>query len=230
MTRPAPASARLDGRRSAGLARVDGCSSRCPPSPEPISTTCSSAAPGQRRRPMSPPDGADAVRRIIEMSEEVKPEPSAAEQWPVMDSAAYYGLAGDVVHTIEPHTEADPVALLVQFLTAVGNVLWRGPHYRVEGDRHGTNLFGVLVGETAKGRKGTSWGRARQIMEIADPEWTRDRIHSGLSSGEGVIWAVRDPIRGTTRSGKGSNRETVEEITDPGVTDKRLMILEPEFA
>jgi hypothetical protein len=109
-------------------------------------------------------------------------------------------------------------------------VLGRGPYYQVEGDRHGTNLFGVLVGETAKGRKGTSWGRVRQIAEIADPGWTRDRIHSGLSSGEGVIWAVRDPIRTMVRSGKGRDRKMVEEITDPGVTDKRLMVLEPEFA
>lgn len=56
-----------------------------------------------------------------------------------MDPAAYYGLAGDVVRTIAPHSEADPVAILVQFLTAVGNAIGRGPYYQVEGDRHGTN-------------------------------------------------------------------------------------------
>ena len=33
--------------------------------------------------------------------------------WPVMDQAAYHGLAGDVVRAIEPHTEADPVAILI---------------------------------------------------------------------------------------------------------------------
>ncbi len=32
--------------------------------------------------------------------------------WPAMDQEAYHGLAGDVVRTIEPHTEADPVAIL----------------------------------------------------------------------------------------------------------------------
>jgi hypothetical protein len=30
---------------------------------------------------------------------------SADDQWPVMDEAAYYGLAGDAVRTIEPHSE-----------------------------------------------------------------------------------------------------------------------------
>jgi hypothetical protein len=176
------------------------------------------------------PDGGEAIRRVIDVAEKLKPEVSAAEPWPTMDLAAYHGLAGDVVRMIAPHSEADPVAILVQFLTAVGNAIGRGPYYQVEGDRHGPNLFGVLVGETAKGRKGTSWGRVRQIMEIADPDWTQVRVHSGLSSGEGVIWAVRDPIRGLIPVGKGRDRQMVEEITDAGVDDKRLMVLEPEFA
>ena len=36
------------------------------------------------------------------------------EPWPVLDAAAYHGLAGEVVRTIAPQTEADPVALLLQ--------------------------------------------------------------------------------------------------------------------
>jgi len=38
----------------------------------------------------------------------------ASFAWPVMDDAAYYGIAGDIVRTILPHSEADPVALLSQ--------------------------------------------------------------------------------------------------------------------
>jgi hypothetical protein len=186
-----------------------------------------------RKPAMSPPDGSSAerVRRgIFDEAKNVTPERSAPEPWPVMDPAAYYGLPGDIVRAIEPHSEADPVAILAQFLTACGNSVARGPYYQVEGDRHAANLYGVLVGETAKGRKGTSWGRVRQIMEFADPEWTLDRVHSGLSSGEGLIWAVRDPTRGMVPSGKGKDRQMVEEIIDHGVPDKRLMVLEPEFA
>jgi hypothetical protein len=133
--------------------------------------------------------------------------------WPKMDEAAYYGLPGEVVKTIEPHTEADPVALLLQFLTLAGNVIGRGPYYRVESDRHHTNLFAVLVGDSAKARKGTSFGRACAIAKIADEQWSENRFKSGLSSGEGLIDQVRDP--------KGDT---------PGVDDKRLMVTEPEFA
>lgn len=181
---------------------------------------------------MPPPDGAAELRRIIDVAEDVMPEPprSPPRPWPTLDPVALYGLPGDVVRAIAPHTEADPVAILAQFMIAAGNTIGRGPHYRVEGDRHGPNLFGVLVGVTAKGRKGTSWGRVRQPMEIADPQWASERIHSGLSSGEGVIWAVRDPIMGYEKIGRGASagREWVE--IDPGITDKRLMLIEPEFA
>jgi hypothetical protein len=44
------------------------------------------------------------------------------------DEAAYYGLAGEIVRRIASRTEADPVALLVQFLVAFGNVINRMAH------------------------------------------------------------------------------------------------------
>ena len=43
-------------------------------------------------------------------------------------------------------------------------------------------------------------------------------------SGEGCINEVRDPIQ------KYNTKEKTFEITDPGITDKRLMIVEQEFA
>src|SRR5262249_27198065 len=97
-----------------------------------------------------------------------KSEASAAPvdpPWPTMDGAAYHGLAGDVVRTIAPHTEADPVAILIQFLALAGNAMGRTAYYLVEDDRHHTNLFAVLVGESSKARKGTSLGRVRAIIE-----------------------------------------------------------------
>ena len=73
--------------------------------------------------------------------------------WPVVDDAALYGLAGDVVRALNPHTEADPVGILIQFLTAFGNIIGNNPYYQVESDHHHTNLFSVHVGASAKGRK-----------------------------------------------------------------------------
>ena len=79
-------------------------------------------------------------------------EPQKQPEWPVIDEAAYYGLAGDIVRTLEPHTEADSVGLLIQFLAAFGNLVGNSPYYQVESNRHHANLFTVLVGASAKGR------------------------------------------------------------------------------
>ena len=50
----------------------------------------------------------------------------------------------------------------------MGNAIDRKPYFRVEADRHYLNLFTVLVGETSKARKGTSWGRVRWLLEQVD--------------------------------------------------------------
>ena len=144
--------------------------------------------------------------------------------WPTMDAAAYHGLAADVVRTIEPHTEANSVAVLIQVLIYFGNVIGGAPHYLIEADRHHTNLYGVLVGDTSKARKGTSDGRARSVFTEADAQWVEDRIRGGLSSGEGFIDPIRDEVR------RWNAKEQQFEIIDPGVTDKRLMVVEAEFA
>ncbi len=147
--------------------------------------------------------------------------------WPEsLADAAYYGLAGEIVKTIEPHSEADPASMLVQTLQFFGNIIGRRPHFKVEGDTHGTNLFTVHVGKTSKGRKGTASGRIRQVFKFVYDPWDKERIMTGLSSGEGLIWAVRDPI---IRREKGKDGYEDKEI-DHGIDDKRLLVIESEFA
>jgi hypothetical protein len=126
--------------------------------------------------------------------------------------AAFYGVAGEIVRLIEPHSEADPVALLAQILTAFGSCAGRSAHFKVEGDCHYTNINTVLVGQTSRGRKGTSWSQTKRLFDAVDENWTANRIQHGLSTGEGLIWAVRD----------GG-------IEHSAVDDKRLLIVESEF-
>ena len=162
--------------------------------------------------------------------------PNDADPWPDrLGDAAHHGLIGDIVTTIEPQTESDPVALLVQLLVAFGNVIGRHSHFLAEADRHCGNLYACLVGKTSKGRKGSSWGQCSSIFGHIDPDWKEDRILGGLSSGEGLIWAVRDPItkKQPVYKGKGKNKKIVDYedvIVDSGVRDKRLLVLESEFS
>ncbi len=148
-----------------------------------------------------------------------------------LEKEAYYGLAGSIVNAIKPHTEADPAALLFQFLTAFGNIIGRTAYFMAEADKHFTNTFCLLVGDTAKGRKGTSKGHILRIFKHIEEDWIANQNQSGLSSGEGLIWAVRNPIETEEpirRSGRPIEYQTV--ITDQGVEDKRLLVDESEFA
>jgi hypothetical protein len=133
--------------------------------------------------------------------------------WPAEPGPdAYHGLPGEIVAQLAPHTEADPVAILTQLLVAFGAAVGRGAYFTVEATRHHPNEFLLLVGESAKARKGSSWDHVARLLARADPTIVA-RILSGLSSGEGLIWAVRDPIS-----------------SDPGPSDHRLLVVESEFA
>jgi hypothetical protein len=120
-------------------------------------------------------------------------------------------MAGAIAETIAPATEADPVAILVQLLIGAGAIIGRGAWVAVEATRHHPNEFVVLVGDSAKARKGSSWDHVEAVLARADPALAA-LTRSGLSTGEGLIWAARDPNG-----------------TDPGVADPRLLVVEPEF-
>ena len=133
--------------------------------------------------------------------------------WPTPpDPAIYHELLGEIVNTIAPHTEADPVAILTQLLLAFGAAVGRGAFFQVEATRHHPNEFMLLVGDSSRARKGSSWDHVRRLLAKIDPS-IEPRILTGLSSGEGLIWAVRDPT-----------------AQDPGHSDQRLLVIEPEFA
>lgn len=130
---------------------------------------------------------------------------------------------------IEPHTEADPVALLLQLLTAFGNIIGRGAYIMADGARHHLNVFGVLVGATAKGRKGTSWNQIARLLKRVDPAWAEDRVVSGLSSGEGLIHIVRDKVL-ESKEDEDPDTEPGPAVKDQGDPDKRLLVIEGEYA
>ena len=125
-----------------------------------------------------------------------------------LSSPAYHGLPGEIVHAIEPHSEANPAAILLQLLVVSGNIMGRGPHLCVEADEHHPNLFAVVTGETSKSRKGTSFGYSERLGKGSRPRVGQARLLTGLSSGEGLIWAVRDgdPEREAERRGRRGRR------------------------
>jgi Protein of unknown function (DUF3987) len=147
-----------------------------------------------------------------------------APQWPeALTPEAFHGLAGDIVKALKPRTEADPAALLAQTLVAFGNVVGRGPHWMHGATRHALNLFVGIVGPTGSG-KGSGLDQVQDIFREVDQVWSSNPdTHAGLASGEGFIKMVRDPTYRRKKDGE-------LELDDPGVEDKRLLLIQPEFA
>lgn len=132
---------------------------------------------------------------------------SIPDSYPKLDLAAYHGISGEILRTLDPVTEADPASLLLTFLSSFGVAVGRKPFFAVEGTRHHANINVVLVGQSSKARKGTSLGRIKEIMaEIVCPHI------SGLSTGEGLIFRLAD------------------DDNDKKPKDKRLLVVESEFA
>ncbi len=105
------------------------------------------------------------------------------------------------------------MALLIQYLVCFGAAAGRNIHYAVEATRHSLNEFAILVGPSGKGRKGSAWDHVEALVSELDQGFAARCISSGLSSGEGLIYEVRDPSDG-----------------DTGAQDKRRLIIESEFA
>src|SRR5262245_7687155 len=103
--------------------------------------------------------------------------------FPVLSSRALQGLAGRIVRATSPHTEADPVALLLHLLAAFGNIIGDRPCFRVGDARHPLRLFVAFVGRTAKARKGLAWNTIRHLLALIDRAWLKHRVtYGGLSS------------------------------------------------
>lgn len=151
--------------------------------------------------------------------------PEQGYDWPKpLDEDAFQGLAGEVVKAILPYTEADAAGLLLQLLVGFGNLAGRNRHIRVGEAKHFPNLNCLLVGTTAKARKGTAWSEIRPFLKAVDSRWAKEGIlPGGLASGEGLIWAVRDPIEKMD-----SKKQT--KILDSGITDKRRLVITTEFS
>jgi hypothetical protein len=146
--------------------------------------------------------------------EQARPSPAARPALPGSASpslpvAALHGYAGLAVRTIAPHTEAHPAAILLQLLAAFGNLVGRGPHCLVDATRHGLNLFLVLVGDSSKARKGTSWSQIARLLAEVDQPWLTTRVTSARLTASGLVHALRD---------------------QQPPTDRRLLALAEEFA
>ena len=137
--------------------------------------------------------------------------------WPILSEDALHGIAGEIVNLATKNSEVDPAAILLTALSWFGTSVGSKPYINIGDTKHPARLFTVLVGSTSRARKGTSEKPVRRIFELAEKieNLTPLNIAPGpLSTGEGLIYAVRD----------------TDEKSNDGITDKRILCLEPEFS
>lgn len=148
---------------------------------------------------------------------------------PSLPPEAKHGLAGKIADLATKDSEADPAAILITVLTYYSAIIGTNSFLRVGEEIHHARLFVAVVGASSRARKGTSKRPVIRIFdraeELLQPRYggtfQKLKLSPGpLSSGEGVVYAVRDSSEETNKEG---------EPTDTGIEDKRLLVLEDEF-
>jgi hypothetical protein len=149
-------------------------------------------------------------------------------EWPTLHPNALHGFAGDFVEFATESSEADPAAVLLTFLVRFGAEI-NNAYMWIGDTRHRTTISAVIVGASSKSRKGTS---CKPVMRLFEPLiyeqgqifTDRAKFSPGpFSSGEGIIYAVRDQQMGIDK------KTGLPIIIDQGVDDKRLFVLDEEF-
>lgn len=175
--------------------------------------------------------GLDAVRQQLAKAVPaiaVEAEGPAPLAPPTMRPEGFPPLVRAIVDAACASSEAHPVAVAANVIAWFGAAVGRVAFQRIGDMKIHCRVDLIVAGKSGKARKGTAETTAREVFRRADAVQRRQagtknvlRFHDGgLSTGEGLAWAIRDAVEGDEK-GKGA---------DPGIIDKRLVVIEPEFA
>lgn len=103
------------------------------------------------------------------------------------DSPALDGLAGETINVIAKYTEPLREQLLIQFLSAWGNLIGAKAYVSEAGTKHTARLNVLLVGPSSESAKGQSWDYILNVLSEVDSFWVERIQEGGIASGEGLI-------------------------------------------
>ena len=130
---------------------------------------------------------------------------------PVPDPRMFSGLLGEIAEDVSEGIEADKTGIYGCLLSMAGMLVGRKPHVMIGNRRHPFLIYPVLIGRTGSGRKGDAMATANLLMDSASSFELDSLTVTGIGSGEGLVWHIRDP------DDKG------------GTEDKRLLVYEEEL-
>ena len=131
-----------------------------------------------------------------------------------------YGLVGEVACAGGEGTETNPYAIAANFIAYLSCAIGRGVYLPIGNTWHHTRIFCLHIGRSGRGRKGDAVQlvlRIDQALRELDDRYAPQIHRGGLSSREGLVALMHDGYR----QGK-------QEI--PAIEDKRLWVVESEFA
>jgi hypothetical protein len=146
---------------------------------------------------------------------------------PMAGAACWNSVAGNFVSDLYGKTEASPMSLLLTFLSVLGSGVTE-PYAMHEATRHPLTIWSAIIGLSSKSRKGQSLDLTQECFKQSlEGQFSMPIPQSGVTSGEGLIHAIRDPLE----DADGNlllNRKG--DPVDAGVTDKRLLLFIREFS
>jgi hypothetical protein len=139
---------------------------------------------------------------------------------PMPDPACLYGLIGAVGRAGSDGAETNPYAIAANFMAYLSCAVGRGVYLPIGNTFHHARLFCLHIGRSGRGRKGDAVSLVLRIDQAlrAMGEGLAPQIHrGGLSTREGLAALIHDGYR--------QGRQDV-----PAIEDKRLWVVESEFA
>lgn len=139
---------------------------------------------------------------------------------PDADPACLYGLIGDVARAGSEGTETNAVAIAANFMAYLSCAVGRGVYLPIGNTRHHARLFCLHIGRSGRGRKGDAVSlvlRIDQALREMNEAFAPQVHRGGLSTREGLVTLMHDGYR--------QGRRDV-----PAIDDKRLWVVESEFA
>lgn len=174
-------------------------------------------------RPLTPSGysgfGSDTGASVASLVDQANTRVTQVRAWlPPVDPAVFDCHVGRLACALDPHTEADPINVMVTLLAAAGVHVGPDVVFPVSFERHPLLTWPIIIGPTGSGKKGTGFNTARALLAATDAGFTAMNIRSGLSTGEGLaaVFAVDEDSKGKTR------------LLPEG--DVRLLAYEPEWA
>ncbi|WP_310615127.1 DUF3987 domain-containing protein [Limnohabitans sp.] len=139
---------------------------------------------------------------------------------PTPNPDCLYGLVGEVALAGSDGTETNPYAIAANFMVYLSCALGRRVYLPVGNTWHHARLFCLHIGRSGRGRKGDAVQlvmRIDQALRELDDSFAPQIHRGGLSTREGLVALMHDEYR----QGK-------QEL--PAIEDKRLWVVESEFA